>query len=117
MTKKTTPDEALGTINQILYEAMEKYIGDVEALVKIDRAVHGAELGGSPTELDVVNAALTAAVHRKGSFVLPLGSTEAFKLTEAYLEHDMRMRIRDGRHVEFFCRTCTMAREERNAGS
>jgi hypothetical protein len=65
-------------------------------------------------EFEVVQAAVTAAIHKAPKFVLDLGTDEEFALSAMYMEHDMRLRSREG-NLEYVCVTCETAEEERTA--
>lgn len=67
------------------------------------------------TEANVNKAILTNAVHKSENFALDLGTDEEFLAGDLFENHDMRLIRNDEVGYVFYCHTCVVAKQEREA--
>lgn len=114
----TTADEALGTVNELLYEYMETPKDDQPE--KLKDTINGIEQALKAQdelvlEIHVAELGFNALVHRAPTKILDLGPEADWIMSEVTMNHEIRWRATDGR-MTIFCYTCTQAEKERNEG-
>ena len=116
-----TADEALGKVNEILYEYMEsKSLGGEaakDAILGIEKAINAQD--EFLTELLVARMGINAMVHRNPVQVVDLGEggqDGEWMMSDVTMNHDIRWREKGG-HVQIFCSTCETAARERETGA